>query len=142
MPIDPKTDYLGAAIENLEAPIKAFLETGLFFTPSWRSSVITPVQVRKVARKVAAQHKRPFIVLEEWTNSYGTFAGAIFRMPKSQYLVGHIAPLLLAEGQDCRPNHGESYFCYRIGHADLWAKMKQVWLTDPDMRKARRVPSL
>ena len=113
------SNHLAEVTRHFQEPIERMLETGIFIEPMYMIGGVPGVTIRKVARRVCGEFKRPFIWMEEyreyWTNvcdSNGNYLGnhrnpnppwlySFISIPKQKRTFPIASPLLLAtSGQD------------------------------------------
>jgi hypothetical protein len=159
-----KSAILNENIEYLSEPINKMLETGFFIQPTYyKSHLVTPIQIQKIARKVAAEQKRPFV--EVWLNSTSgkhiwntsdnkmvwiphpeTWMSAVLSFPRRKYTSPLITPLSLPVGDrydsDVTSNHQKTYWCFTVRNQTIWSEYYEATQTRPEMRKALRLPPL
>lgn len=140
-----QSEALETAVRSLRDPVEKFLQDGIFrHTCLWTTNKlgISDVQVRAIAREVARLHKRPFIVYKErykWDEiGLATLDRVDIIIPKQRRLVGHVSALLLTD----QSITGATIWECKGVHVDLWKKILHNWLTDPDLRAARKAPPL
>jgi hypothetical protein len=161
------TKTLSAVFAFIQKPIDDMIATGLFHEPVWEDQMISTVQIRKVARDVAKELKRPFIQggeyfshgthkrdadgKYEWT-AYSTpqWSKAYITVPKRGYLCPIITPLELSAVSVYRSTgsnhiisrHGSTYWQFDIMSREIWTDYYQALQTRPEMRKALKLPPL
>jgi len=145
----PRT--LQLAIHTIEEPVRRFIETGLFDERTWAYTDpkaaalrcdVSNVQVRRIARAVAKELNRPFIVASEIVNRDGQWIAAEIQMPKRKYLMPLVSPLLLASEAKAGPvycRHKSTLWSFRINDQTLWNEYRAA-LDRPEMRAARKLP--
>jgi hypothetical protein len=165
-----ESKVLDEAIRSVRDPILKFIETGIFcnpysdpdMPPEVLESVgfISDTQTQRVARMVAKELRRPFIIMTpvikkfEWSNASGkwvrkrvdpTFSHVYVKIPKRKYLMPIVAPLLLTcsdTGKGLVTQGGEeSNWVFNIHSEALWVEYRAA-LDRPEMRAARRMPPL
>jgi hypothetical protein len=162
------------AIRSVRDPILQFIETGIFGNPWGGDTVpeevlaskgfISATQTQRVCRMVAQELKRPFIIMTPyierrvWTQTPkpdGTtrweckpvprrFRSTHIKMPKRQYLMPLVSPLLLAAGPAGSPVTDRSEvgnWVFIINDEGLWNDYRAS-LDRPEMRAARKLPPL
>lgn len=155
-------------LESVRAPIQSFIDTGIFEEgimgkDDWDCD-ISIVQVRRAARKVAAELKRPFIVVEDYSTYYNRSYGidsegrSVYNferldeprwvnthisIPKRKYLVDHVTPLILAsENREvCFDRSTPGLWVFTIQDYPFWQNYQTFLLNDPDLRRARKLTS-
>ena len=100
-----------SVISEILDPIKKQLETGIFFYPNYTAEgLVRLIHIRKYARAVAKEYGRPFVQAGYRVEQYKYSAlhrrylrreeplivGGWLQVPKRQYLMPLVAPLLLA----------------------------------------------
>ena len=157
------------ALESVRAPVQHFIDTGIYDEgllgeTNWAVD-ISFAQVRRVARKVAAELKRPFIQMHEYlayyeheyypqsngSNRFNTVKRDTPRwvhtnvvVPKRKRLVDHITPLILAsEGPEppCLDMSTPTLWKFCIQDHQLYKAYQHAIMTDPDLRRARGLTS-
>lgn len=163
------SQHLTRTLEFLQKPIDAMLATGLFEEPNWKDAPISPIQIRKVARTVAREQKRPFILggesfangshsrgaNNEWVyTKYDApkWEHAYLTVPKKQYLMPLVSPLTLASVDEFEAygkapvppvthRHGKTYWSFKINDRTFWNEYLQALTTRPEMRQAMKLTS-
>jgi hypothetical protein len=156
------------ALRSVEEPVLKFIETGLF-DDNWFSlpeemraskASVALVQTRRIARKVAKELKRPFILASEvvatnywdpmqrrWvTNTRPEWRHAYMEIPKRKYLIPIASPLLLVAGAANSPvgnmsRDNSSIWRFTIQDRGFWNEYRAA-LDRPEMREARKLPPL
>ena len=149
-------------IDALTKPIMQMLETGFYSgQEGYEKDVITVVQIDRIARAVAQEHKRPFV------QAYGsiTYGGyeidqngeplwvehdapkwnhVKLSIPKRKYLSVLVNPLELIGNNrtDIILDHIATYWSYRIYNREIWEEYYKATQTRPEMRAALRLPPL
>lgn len=163
---------IAAAMASITEPLEYFLQHGIF-DPSLgmqridRVSYSTPkgeisdYNYRRIARTLAAEQRRPFIVAQprfsSWTWEQGKSPRGVYirkfhepkweqgymEIPKRNYMRGHIHPFLLM-GEDPKrfslSNKLETIWRVHVFDRELWNTVYELVRDDPDLRRARRVP--
>jgi hypothetical protein len=137
--------------------------------PRWEAPDISYPQVRRIARQIAKEAGRPFITATEtiertrWTadtsrpDGHGGYymkrvkldeprwARAYISMPKRKFLLPLVSPLLLAAsnegGSPIYDRSGATLWEFTINDHSFWVGYYDFILTDPDCRKARKLPA-
>ena len=129
--------------------------------------MISTVQIRKVARDVAKEMKRPFVQGGEYFSNgthkrdadgkyewipYSTpqWSKAYITVPRRGYLCPIITPLELSAVSVYRSTgsnhiisrHGSTYWQFDIMSREIWTDYYQALQTRPEMRKALKLPPL
>lgn len=149
-------------IDALTKPIMQMLETGFYSgQEGYEKDVITVVQIDRIARAVAQEHKRPF-VQAYGSITYGEYkrdqnGGIIWvehdapkwnhvklSIPKRKYLSVLVNPLELIGNNrtDIILDHIATYWSYRIYNREIWEEYYKATQTRPEMRAALRLPPL
>lgn len=162
------TKTLSAVFAFIQKPIDAMLETGLFDEPQWDDGMVSTVQIRKVARDVAKEMKRPFIqggvhfstgthFRDPSTNKYEwrpypkpVWSKAYITIPRRKYLSVISTPLELGAivdrkatvGTKIMSRHGATYWHYDIMDQEIWNDYYTALQTNPAFRKAMKLPAL
>ena len=162
------TKTLSAAFAFIQKPIDDMIATGLFHEPKSEDGMITGPQIRKVARDVAKEMKRPFVQGGEYFSNgthvrdadgkfqwraYDTpqWSKAYIIVPRRAYLCPLIAPLELSAVSVYRigntpatiiSRHGHTYWQFDIMSREIWTDYYEALQTRPEMRKALRLPPL
>lgn len=160
---------LQLALRSVEKPIMDFIQTGLF-NDDWSAlpeeariarACVSIAQTRRIARRVAKELKRPFIVSSEfisrnywcgaarrWLESdEPRWRSAYIEMPKRKYLMPMVTPLLLVADANNAPvvryQRGEnsSLWRFEFKNRDFWLEYRAA-LDRPEMRAARKLPRL
>lgn len=154
--LDTSSAILGNALASVHGPIMQFVETGIYSNPDYDDQYgdydhrISNNQVRRVARFVAKELKRPFIEMTPvyYTRTYHgrkytvhepMFRSARVFMPKRKYLMPLVTPLLLAEGSvQVLSSEMATLWNFRITDEDMWKEYRAA-MDRPEMRKARKL---
>jgi hypothetical protein len=156
------------ALRSVEEPILNFIKTGLF-DDNWYSlpeeirasrTSVALVQTRRIARKVAKELKRPFIIASEviaanywdanqrrWiTSPTLQWRSAYIEIPKRKYLMPLVTPLFLIDRTANSPvsnsrRQESSLWTFNITDRDFWLEYRAA-LDRPEMRAARKLPPL
>ncbi len=147
---------LELATSLLRDPIIKFVETGVFFMPDWVdydakfSELVTPIQIRKIARKCAKELKRPFLIanveykhtIDAKTNRYGRvepheFLRARLKIPKMKYTMPLVHPLMLAGAE-----LAGRQWTFSFRDETFFNNYLTMIQTRPEMRAALRLPPL
>jgi hypothetical protein len=162
------TKTLTAVFAHIQKPIDDMLETGLFLEPQYEGGMVTAPQIRKVARDVAKEMKRPFIQGGEQFST-GThiqdaangrykwqrypkplWSKAYITIPKRKYLSVLINPLELGAIAErnatvttkIMSRHDATYWHYDIMDREIWNDYYTALQTNPAFRKAMKLPTL
>lgn len=157
------------AMARIEKPILDMLENGFFMPPDnfWDGEKgVTGTQIRKLARKVAAEMKRPFVWASKnfhrtWDDAAGEYGPQVFRfgylsIPKRRYTSPLVAPLQLAavpfaghwrmertpQGNTIQHDHQATYWNYYFTDEAAFDEYLVTMRTRPEMRAALRLPPL
>lgn len=153
---------LDTAIAEFTRPIEEFLETGLFVAPIWTPDSIPFSQVRRFARAVAKEQKRPFIEVDiqykghRWISarqpidrSDEVWHAGIITIPKLRYLQLLHTPLRLAASNPSgapivrlTKSFNSAFERYAVRDKPLWDEYLHALRTRPEMRAALRLPPL
>lgn len=162
------TKTLSAVFAFIQKPIDDMIATGLFHEPAWEDQMVSTVQIRKVARDVAKELKRPFVQGGEYFSNgthkrdadgkyewiaYDTpqWSKAYITIPKRAYLCPLIAPLELSAVSHYKvgsipsiiiSRHASTYWHYDIMSHEIWTDYYEALQTRPEMRKALKLPPL
>jgi hypothetical protein len=162
-----ESKVLADALFSVREPVEQFIKTGLYsdsFNGDYMpkdvvesSGFISDQQTRRVARMVAKELKRPFIIMSpvingyKWENINGRwqreavdpkFSHAWIEVPKKKYLLPIVNPLILAEnGEGMKHRHRETLWCFEIYNGDFWNEYRAA-MDRPEMRIARKMKPL
>ncbi len=166
---------LPEALASLTQPVQFFIDHGLFYHGAakddggYSKHDIPEAQVRRIARHVAQELKRPFIVCSEiyryreydsvtysrlksdkpvWGHGY-------IEIPKRKALAMLATPLLLAASEKtgnrwATPRQGaavievsrQTLWAFTVCSRELWDEYKSFLMNDNDARAARKAPLL
>lgn len=159
------------AVDSVRIPLEHFIKTGFYDPNSlvgYEPEDIADFQVRRVCRQIAKEGKRPFIrcyaveslhtfdrTTMRWEkNDKPKFEYGYVEVPKRKYLAPLVAPLLLAapeaqgryyantkDGEHVWQLSSVTLWQFRVYGKDLWDKIYDYMLNDPECRKARRLTS-
>lgn len=156
------SNHLAEVTRHFQEPIERMIETGIFIEPMYMIGGVPGVTIRKVARRVCGELKRPFIYMEEIRDYWMTTPGhSMVRNPNPPWLYTFISipkqkrtfpiasPLLLAtSGQDSVRRWSKSTphpveqvefatkWAFRISDRAFLDEYLQTVFTDPDIRRA------
>lgn len=155
-----------SATASLLEPVNGWYRTGIFIEKYYGEDSIPQVTVRKLARRIAKDLKRPFITAHKimkyrvWNIQSGKwesldeaeFSHYWIQFPKRKYLAPIYTPFLLVVADDRpayrwgTPKKGSvgkletpSLLSFSIANEQLWDEWYAAITTDPDMRKAMKL---
>ena len=117
---------------------------------SWQDIIIPEVTLRKFARRVAKEAKRPFVQVYRYYEYQRTATGIDFdyknpvevgiriEMPKRRYLAPLVNPIILAGFPSM---HYSSVWGFRIKDKEFAQQYLEYFATREEFRKALRLPT-
>lgn len=162
-----ESKVLADALFSVREPVEQFIRTGIYSAPYSgdympkevleSTGFISDTQTQRVARMVAKELKRPFIIMSPIMNIYRwelvngrytrvsqkeEFYHAHIEIPKRKYLMPIVTPLILAEnGKDVVAKCRQTLWVFTIRNENLWNEYRAS-LDRPEMRIARRMKPL